>query len=116
MTQETINALLDRLGSDSIDPAHEFETTISLPNAAAGCRTISACDKKVGLEAGRTMLLCYIMGWLHCVQAERDRLMKEYTLVEVRPITATVNQPQSEEWNRPVKSYEDLLDHAHIQE
>ena len=115
MTQETINALLDRLGSDSIDPAHEFETTISLPNAAAGCRIISACDKKLGLEAGRAMIFCYIMGWMHCVEAERDRLMKEYVLAEVQPITATVNQPQSEEWNRTVKSYEDPLDHAHIE-
>jgi hypothetical protein len=41
---------------------------------------------------------------------------KEATLAVVQPITATVNQPQSEEWNRPVKSYEDPLDHAHIQE
>ena len=41
---------------------------------------------------------------------------EEAALVEVRPITATVNQPQSEEWNRPVKSYEHPTDHAHIQE
>ena len=38
-------------------------------------------------------------------------------LIDVtQPITATVNQPQSEEWNRPVKSYEHPTDHAHIQE
>lgn len=33
-----------------------------------------------------------------------------------QPITATVNQPTSEEWNPPLKSYEDPRDHAHIQE
>ena len=35
-------------------------------------------------------------------------------LIDVtQPITATVNQPQSEEWNRPVKSYEEPLRGQH---